>query len=97
MFLPLFSQVPIVVKHDGVLRGSGHRFGSTGGRVGRHGTPHNGTGQSRSSEILPIREEMCMGIEIGARRPIGLRVFDLLVYGVGIDHDADRASEMLVA
>jgi len=52
---------------------------------------------NRGPEILAIREEMCVGVEIGAGRSIGLRVFNLLVDGIGIDHDADGTSEMLLA
>src|SRR5271169_1177833 len=39
---------------------------------------------------------MSMRIQIGARLSVGSRVFELLVYGVRIDHDPDRAGEMLI-
>src|SRR6516165_5517648 len=53
MFLPLFSHVPMVVKHKGASRGPGQRRQSTGGRVARHGTPHSGTGQSGAPRFSP--------------------------------------------
>ena len=40
---------------------------------------------------------MRVGVEIGARRRIGLGVLDLLIDGVGVDHDAHRAGEVLLA
>ena len=40
---------------------------------------------------------MGVGIDIGARRRISLGVFDLLIDRVGIDHDAHRAAQMLLA
>src|SRR5438270_14073749 len=53
IFLPLFSQVAMVVKQHGASRGWGHRSTSTGGRVGRHETPHNGSGQSSDPRFSP--------------------------------------------
>src|SRR5215472_11286351 len=54
MFLPLFSQVPMVVKHEAALPGPGGQMPqSTGGRVARHGTPHSGTGQSGAPRFSP--------------------------------------------
>ena len=35
--------------------------------------------------------------EIGAGRPVGLGVFDLLIDRVGVDHDAHRAVQMILA
>ena len=40
---------------------------------------------------------MRVGVEIGARRRVGLGVFDLLIDRVGVDHDAHRAGEVLLA
>jgi hypothetical protein len=37
-----------------------------------------------------------MGIQVGARLSVGSRVFELLVHGIRIDHDADRTGEMLL-
>ena len=48
-------------------------------------------------KILSIREKMGVSVEIGARRWIRPRVFDLLLDGIGIDHYSDRTCEMLVA
>ena len=48
---------------------------------------------TRSADILAIGEEVRVRVEIGARRRIGLRVFDLLVHGIGVDHDPDRARQ----
>src|SRR6516164_486581 len=53
MFLPLFSQVPIVVKHEGESHASGQRRRSIGGLVGRHATPHSGTRQSGVPRFPP--------------------------------------------
>src|SRR5947199_6136345 len=39
IFLPLFSHVAMVLKHGGAPSPNGHNSRSTGGRVGRHGTP----------------------------------------------------------
>src|SRR4029077_18238260 len=50
----------------------------------------------RSPEILPVSEEMGVGIEIGSGCLVGLRVFDLFVDGICIDHDADRARKVLL-
>src|SRR5690348_18512557 len=43
MFLPLFSQVAMVVKASGAPGAAGQRLVTTGGRVGCQGTPHSGT------------------------------------------------------
>src|SRR6516164_7178740 len=60
MFLPLFSQVPMVVKDEGVSWSPDQRRRSTGGRVGRHGTPHSGTGQSGAPRFSPyVKKWVC--------------------------------------
>ena len=40
---------------------------------------------------------MCVRVDIGARRKVGLGVFDLLIDRVGIDHDAHGAAQVLLA
>ena len=68
MFLPLFSQVAMVVKQAGASRGSGQRR-DVDGRPGR--APGNAAQRHRAirgAEILAIGEEMRVRVEIGARR-----------------------------
>ena len=54
-------------------------------------------GAIRRPEIFAIRKEMGVGVEIDPGCSVGLRVFNLFVDGISIDHDADRTSEMLLA
>src|SRR6516165_888421 len=50
----------------------------------------------RGSEVFAIGKKMRVRVEISAGGSVGRRVFDLLIDRVGIDHDAHRASEMLL-
>ena len=67
------------------------------GRAGR--APRDTAQRHRAvlrPEIFAVGEEMSMRIQIGARFSIGARVLQLLVHRIRVDHDPDRAGEVLV-
>ncbi len=101
MSLPRLSQLAIEVKHSGPAPCS---LGGRGPQIDidrRTGRPPIEAGEGdrafRAADIGAVGEEMRVRGEIGALRGIALGVVDLLVARVGVDQDAHRAAQMLLA